>query len=110
MSYRVVVTVRSRADGLKAFRWLADRSPDAAARWYTELKKGIESLSMMPERCPVAIEETEQLGITLRELLSGERPGVYRILFSVEGNTVTIHYVRHSAQGPIDLEPAEPGA
>ena len=56
----------------------------------------------MPERCPVAEDESDQLGITLRQLLYGRRRGVYRILFSIEGETVTLHYVRHSAQGPIE--------
>ena len=56
----------------------------------------------MPERHPSAEEETEQLGITLRQMLYGRRPGVFRILFSVEGDTVTLHYVRHTAQGPIE--------
>ena len=87
---------------LKQFHFLADRSPAAAARWYTGLEKAIAKLDKMPERHPIAQEETEQLGITLRQMLYGRRPGVFRILFSVEGDTVTLHYVRHTAQGPIE--------
>jgi hypothetical protein len=56
----------------------------------------------LPERHPVAEEESEQLGITLRQMLYGRRPGVFRILFTIEGDTVTLHYIRHSAQGPIE--------
>ena len=101
MSYRVVVTARARADAVEALRWLAERSPDNAARWYADLEKAIAKLSTMPERHPIAEDESEQLGITLRQMLYGRRRGVYRLFFSIEGETVTLHYVRHSAQGPI---------
>jgi plasmid stabilization system protein ParE len=101
VSYRVVVTARARADTVEALRWLAERSPDAAARWYAGLEKAIAKLSTMPERHPIAEDESEQLGITLRQMLYGRRRGVYRLFFSIEGETVTLHYVRHSAQGPI---------
>jgi len=102
VKYRVVITARARADAVGAFRWIAERSPDAAARWYAGFQKAIAKLTDMPQRCPVAEDESEQLGITLRQMLYGRRRGVYRILFSVEGDTVTLHYVRHSAQGPIE--------
>lgn len=102
MSYRVVVTARARADAVEAFRWIAEQSPDAAARWYLGFEKAIAKLDTMPERHPIAQDESEQLGITLRQMLYGRRRGVYRLLFSIEGETVTLHYVRHSAQGPIE--------
>jgi toxin ParE1/3/4 len=102
VTYRVVFTARARADAVEQFRYLVQRSPAAAGRWYTGLEKAITKLSSMPERHPIAEDETEQLGINLRQMLYGRRPGVYRILFSVEGDTVTVHYVRHSAQGPIE--------
>ena len=102
MSYRVVVTARARADTVEALRWLAERSPAAAARWYAGLEKAIAKLSTLPERHPIAEDESEQLGITLRQMLYGRRRGVYRLFFSIEGETVTLHYVRHSAQGPIE--------
>ena len=44
MSYRVVVTARARADAVEALRWLAERSPDNAARWYADLEKAIAKL------------------------------------------------------------------
>jgi plasmid stabilization system protein ParE len=99
---RVVITARVRADAVGAFRWIAERSPAAAARWYAGLKKAIAKLDQMPERHPVAPDESEQCGITLRQALYGRRRGVYRLLFSLEGDTVTLHYVRHSARGPIE--------
>jgi hypothetical protein len=73
-----------------------------AARWYAGLWKAIAKLAKMPERHPVAEEESEQFGLTLRQMLYGRRRGVYRILFSIEGDVVYLHYIRHSAQGPIE--------
>ncbi len=102
MSYHVVVTARARADAVQAFRWIADHSPDSAARWYVGLEKAIAKLSSMPERHPTAEDESQQLGVTLRQMLYGRRRGIYRLLFSIDGDIVTLHYVRHSAQGPIE--------
>ena len=102
MTYRVVFTARARADVIEQFHHLVDRSPAAAARWYTGIEKAIAKLGTQPERHPIAQDETDQLGITLRQMLYGRRPGVFRILFSIEGDTVTLHYVRHSARGPIE--------
>jgi hypothetical protein len=81
---------------------MAERSPDAAARWYTGLEKAIAKLNRFPERHPVAEEDSQRVGRILREMLYGRRRGVYRILFSIEGETVTLHSIRHSARGPIE--------
>jgi plasmid stabilization system protein ParE len=102
LTYRVVFTARARADAIGQFRYLADRSPAAAARWYAGLEKALARLSERPRIHPVAEEESEQLGITLRQMLHGRRPGVFRILFTIEGDTVTLHYIRHAARGPIE--------
>jgi hypothetical protein len=83
--------------------WLADQSPDAGARWYVGLEKAVAKLRAFPERHPIAEDESEQLGFPLRQMLYGRRRGVYRIFFSGEADTVTLHYVRHSAQGPIEM-------
>ncbi len=100
MTYRVVFTFRARADVIKQFNYLADRSPDAASRWYTGLDKAVARLSALPERHPIAEDESEQLGTPLRQMLYGRRPGVFRILYSIDGDVVTIHYVRHRRSRP----------
>ncbi len=74
---------------IEQFRYLVDRSPAAAGRWYAGIEKAVTRLRMRPELHPLAQKETEQLGITLRQMFYGRRPGVFRILFSVEGDTVT---------------------
>lgn len=102
MTYRVVFTPMARAGALEAFRWIADRSPEAAARWYTGLERAIATLATHPKRHPIAEDDSEQLGVPLRQMLYGRRRGRYRLLFSVEGDIVFLHHVRHSARGPIE--------
>jgi plasmid stabilization system protein ParE len=101
VTYRIIFTPRARADAMNAFRWIEERSPTAAARWYAGLRRAVAKLAKMPERHPIA-EESEQLGLNLRQMLYGRRRGVYRILFSIEGDTVYLHFIRHSAQGTIE--------
>lgn len=102
MTYRVLFTPRARADAVQAFRRMAEHAPNAAARWYSGLDKAIATLRTMPARHPVAEEESERIGITLRQMLYGRRRNVWRILFSIEGDRVYLHYVRHSAQDTIE--------
>jgi plasmid stabilization system protein ParE len=59
VKYRVVVTAKARDDAVDAFRWLAERSPDAATRWYAGLEKAIVALEDDPKRHPIAEEESE---------------------------------------------------
>jgi plasmid stabilization system protein ParE len=54
VSYRVVFTARARADVIRQFGYLLDRSPPAAARWYTGIEKAIAKLATLPERHPIA--------------------------------------------------------
>ena len=107
MSYRVVITPSARADALEGFRWLAERSLDAATRWDAGLQKAIAKLEEHPERFGVAVEESERLEIPFRQMLYGRRRGVYRILFTIEEPTVVVHYIRHSARGPIEPPDSE---
>ena len=105
MTYRIVVTARARADAVEAFRWIAERSPEAATRWYAGLQKAVAKLNELPERNPIAEEDSEQVGITLRQALYGRRPNIYRILYSVAGDTVVLHYVRDTPGVPSSPEP-----
>jgi plasmid stabilization system protein ParE len=68
VTYRVVFTARARADIIEQFRYLIDRSPAAAARWYAGIEKAVAKLDKLPERHPIAQDETDQLGVTLRQM------------------------------------------
>lgn len=53
--------------------------------------------------CGVA-DESEELGVEIRELLFGRRHGFYRILFQIDGKTVQIVRVWHGARDRVSLE------
>jgi plasmid stabilization system protein ParE len=48
VTYRVVFTAGARADAVKQFHFLANRSPAAAARWFAGPEKAIDKLTKMP--------------------------------------------------------------
>lgn len=102
MIYRVIVTAKANADTIAAFRFKTEQSAQSARRWLAGLEKAIAKLSKFPERHPLAEEESERLGITLRQMVYGKKPGTYRILFSIEDDAVVLHYIRHSARNLID--------
>ena len=97
-AYRVIVQPRARTEALRNFRWKAEQSPQAAARWLSGLQKAVARLAENPYRHPVAVEETERFDIEIRQSLYGKRRGVFRILYHVEDETISVLAIRHSAQ------------
>jgi len=97
MAYQVEISPLALAEIDEAYLWLYEQSPAAAARWFRGLRKAIDSLETNPERCSLAPESDAFAG-ELRQLLYGRRRGVYRILFTVAGDTVRVHRVRHGSR------------
>lgn len=97
MTYRVIIQPIAVGGMREAYHWIARRSPRAAARWYNGLERAIETLAENPRRCPLAPED-EYFEEEIRELFYGERGGVYRILFTISEDTVSVLYVRHGAR------------
>lgn len=103
MPYELRIARRAEADIDAAAAWMSRRSQIAAARWHDGLLKTARSLATNPERCRLA-DEASDLGIELRELLYGRRRGVYRILFTIEAQTVNILRIRHAAQDRLSAD------
>ncbi len=97
MPHAINIVPRAMADIRAAVAWRGQRSPSAAARLHAGLLAAIRSLASSPDRCPLA-DEAADLGLDLRELLYGRRRNVYRVLFTIDGETVNILRVRHGAQ------------
>jgi toxin ParE1/3/4 len=97
----VVITRRAAHDISQNFNWLAERSASQADRWRNRLLLAISTLETDPVRCPLA-DETVLYDGELRELLSGKRPHVFRILFEIRGKTVFILRVRHARQDQLN--------
>ena len=78
------------------WRW-ENRSVISSQRWYVSILDAVENLTLDPYRYPEA-DEAADLGIDLRFKPHGRHPHIFRILFTIDGDVVTIHRVRHAAQ------------
>jgi|SRR5450759_3453130 plasmid stabilization system protein ParE len=97
MAFQVVFRPQAQSDIAAAVMWMARTSPAAAARWRTGLFRIVENLETNPALYSAA-DEAADLGLDLRELLFGRHRSVYRILFTIAGQTVNVLRVRHAAQ------------
>jgi hypothetical protein len=66
------------------------------------LREKIDSLSEMPGRCVLA-RERKSVPFEMRQLLYGRKPYTYRVLFTIEGNTVHILYIRGPREDSVSL-------
>lgn len=98
MAHSVIATRRAQADAREKLHWLTtNRSPAIAERWFQGYETARNSLTDNPGRCPPA-EEADELGQHVRQLLFRFGKSYYRLVFTIEDETVVIHRVRHAAQ------------
>ena len=95
--HRVIVELSALQDIAQAHLWLAERSPDAAERWFNSLYETIGSLDLFPDRCPLA-PESGFFNAEIREIFHGRRLHKYRILFTAGQGEVHVLHVRHGAR------------
>jgi plasmid stabilization system protein ParE len=97
MAHKVVITPEAEGD-LRAIGdyIVAQHAPEAARRFVQSLRRRIAALRTFPDGYGLA-PEAQAVSVELRQLIHG----MYRILYTVEGNTVTIHAVRHGARRPL---------
>jgi toxin ParE1/3/4 len=97
MPYRVEIGARATRDLNDIYLFIdADRS-DTAARWFNRLHDALRSLAEMPQRCPFVPESG-----SLRHLLYGTKPHIYRVIFSID------EPVKGSSSTRFATEPARP--
>jgi plasmid stabilization system protein ParE len=91
--YRVVMHPEAEIDIISSYRWgTKNWGEERAKAWVNELRKTILTrLTSLPLRCPAA-PESDELGRTVRQLIVQR----YRVLFTVDKQTVTILHVRGS--------------
>lgn len=103
MTYQVTVQSRALRDIEGVFRWLANNvAPEFADQWYNELQTAIKSLETFPNRCSMA-PEAKAIKRDIRQLLFGKHKE-YRILFLVQGDTVSVVHVRHSRRARLTVD------
>ncbi|MDJ0678193.1 MAG: type II toxin-antitoxin system RelE/ParE family toxin [Calothrix sp. MO_167.B42] len=108
MKYEIEISSVAEAEADSAFIRLSQiTSPERASQWYAGLLKAIDSLSLMPKRCPLA-RENEYFSNEIRQLLYGKGHNSYRILFTViEGEDIAyirILNIRHAAQQTLGID------
>ncbi|MGD9636036.1 MAG: type II toxin-antitoxin system RelE/ParE family toxin [Pirellulales bacterium] len=96
MAHSVRITQRAFEQIDAAAEYIALDSIEAARRWRDRLLLDIESLHHFPLRHGLA-PEAEAIGAQVRQMMHG----VYRILYTVDENVVTIHGIRHGARRPL---------
>lgn len=98
-NYKVEVTTTAEVEAKEAILWIRQYSPDAAERFREGFKEAIKSLQQNPFRCSIA-PENDVFYEEIRQLLYGK----YRILITIEKDTVYVLNVRHSSQTYIKQE------
>jgi plasmid stabilization system protein ParE len=95
MHFRVELTEKANRDLDGILEWLLEQQAgETGLRWFWRLEEACESLSQLPRRCGVAPEDAE-FPFEVRQLLYGNKPHLYRILFTIEGDNVIILHVLH---------------
>jgi plasmid stabilization system protein ParE len=101
MTFRVETTADFERESRLILDWLiSEHAGDAALRWYETLRQEIESLATMPRRCPLAPENALS-PFEVRHFLYARRPNIYRVLFSIEQDTVYVLHIRHGRRLPL---------
>ena len=90
MTYRVEITTRAERDLADIYRHIEAEISAQAEKWFNGMAKAMNSLDEYPNRNPFTHEDR-----TLRQLLYGKKPYVYRIIYRVEEETATV-YILHS--------------
>lgn len=94
MAYRVKLMPRAERDLVGIYRRIEAGTSDAAVAWYRGFRDAMRALCSHPNRCPVTPEDR-----TLRHLLYGNKPHIYRAIYRVLENQKQIHvlHIRHGA-------------
>jgi len=99
MTYTVVIAPLAEQDLRRNAEWWAENhSLEQARRWFENAYSQLNTLKMMPERCPLSAEN----GIVpfeIRDFLLGlGRKPSYRAIITIENETVYVLRVVRGAQ------------
>ena len=101
MTFRVETTIEAEQDTDDILAWLlSEHAGETGMRWFVALRDAIASLAEFPARCPLA-PENEVFPFEVRHLLYCRKPHVYRILFTIEDETVYVLHIRHGRRQPL---------
>ena len=98
MAYEVRFARRPIHDLDSIYGAINAESSDAAEGWFRGLEAQVLSLETLPYRCAITPERE-----TVRHLLYGNKPHVYRVLFTIDEEAKVVHVaqIRHGARHPL---------
>lgn len=96
MAHKVRLTERAYAELDEIVAYIAQNAPIAALTWRDSVWRKVDSLEHFPLRHGLA-PEAEAAGADIRQTLLG----VYRILYRVSDDWVTVCGIRHGARRPM---------
>jgi plasmid stabilization system protein ParE len=100
MAFRVEISLQAERDAEQILEWLlSQKSGQAGINWFLALDDAFASLKEFPERCPIAAESS-RFPFEVRQLLYGRNPHIYRILFTISSDKVTVLHIRHGRRKP----------
>jgi plasmid stabilization system protein ParE len=101
MIFHVEITAEAQRELDSILSWLiSEHAGDTGVRWLENLENAVASLAEFPKRCAVA-PESRLFPTEVRQLLYGNKPHVYRILFEITEETVYVLHVRHGRRQPL---------
>jgi plasmid stabilization system protein ParE len=98
-SYKVEFLPTAKQDLRTSFLWGVDVwGKTQAGQWLNTINTNCKKrLKQFPESCPIA-PESKEFGITLRQLVIDR----YRVIFTIQEDTVKILYVRGAYVGDFE--------
>ncbi|HEX4320825.1 MAG TPA: type II toxin-antitoxin system RelE/ParE family toxin [Acidobacteriaceae bacterium] len=101
MAFHVKQTAQADRDLDAILDWLFDQQAgETGVRWFYKLREALDSLSDLPHRCPLAPENPD-FPFEVRQLIYGAKPHLYRVLFTIEADSVIILHIRHGRRLPL---------
>ena len=85
-----------------AYSWIQETNPGALDEWFNGITNALQSLKNSPYRCS-RIPETDEFNQEIRQLIYRK----YRIIFTIQDETVYILAVRHTSRKPLQGEDLE---
>ena len=99
-THEVIIHRHAMADLEQYYRFVWKNGGDQASAWYKRFVDQLKSLDNNPERCPIA-RESKRVFLEVRELHFGRKPNVFRVLFTIDSDTVRIlRIVRAQRRSP----------
>ena len=97
MKYRVRLQPAALEDLDDAYENAAQHAPVTASAWLDRFYDALQSLSVNPGRCVLAPENPKSKR-TLHQYLFGKGRNVFRVVFTIEDDTVWIIRIRRAAR------------